>query len=67
MKSVRIRKLSGPGWIRTENSVSLRIQFECGKIRIRKTSDTDTFHAVVTNQSNAVQAFLFIIIIVMVT
>ena len=27
--------------------VSLRIKPECGKIRIRKTTNTDTFHAVV--------------------
>ena len=30
----------------TEYSVSLRIQPECGKIRTRKTQNTDTFHAV---------------------
>ena len=28
------------------NSVSLRIQSECGKIRTRITPDTDTFYAV---------------------
>ena len=32
-------------WI--EYSVSLRIQSECGKIRTKKTLNTDTFHAVV--------------------
>ena len=29
-----------------EHSVSLRIQSECGKLRTRKTLNTDTFHAV---------------------
>ena len=32
--------------IRTEYGVSLRIQSECGKIRTRKTPNTDTFHVV---------------------
>ena len=35
--------------LRTEiYRVKLRIQSECGKIRIRKTANTDTFHAVPT-------------------
>ena len=32
--------------------VSLRIQSECGKIRTRKTPNTDTFHAVI-NETNS--------------
>ena len=52
VKSVRIRSFSGsyfPSFgLNTERySVSLRIQSECGKIRTRKTSNTDTFHAVI--------------------
>ena len=51
MKSVRIRGFSGPYFpifrLSTERySVSLCIQSECGKIRIRKTLNTDIFHAV---------------------
>ena len=51
VKSVRIRSFSGPYFpafgLNTEiYSVSLRIQFECGKIRTRKTPNTDTFYAV---------------------
>ena len=38
VKSVRIRSYSGP-------YLSLRIQSECGKIRTRITSNTDTFRA----------------------
>ena len=37
MKSVRIR---------SSYSVSLRIQSECGKMRTRKTPNTDAFHVV---------------------
>ena len=49
-KSVRIRSFSGPCFpafeLNTERySVSLRIQSECGKIRTRKTPNTDTLHA----------------------
>ena len=51
MKSVRIRRFSGPyflafGLNTKKYRVSLRIQSECGKIRTRKTTNTDTFHAV---------------------
>ena len=51
MKSVRFRSFSGPYFsafeLNTERySVSLRIQSECGKIRTKKTPNTDTFHAV---------------------
>ena len=51
VKSVRIRRLSDPyfpafGLNMERYSVSLRIQFECGKIRTRKTPNMDTFHAV---------------------
>ena len=34
-------------WIRTRYSVFLRIQSECGKMRTRKTPNTDTFNSVV--------------------
>ena len=34
--------------------VSLRILSECGKIRIRKTTNTDTFHAVLPSTSNII-------------
>ena len=51
MKSVRIRSLSGPLFpafgLNTERySGSLLILSECGKIRTRKTPNTDNFHAV---------------------
>ena len=50
-KSVRIRSSSGPYFpafeLNTERyEESLRIQSECGKIRARKTPNTDTFHVV---------------------
>ena len=45
IKSIRIRSFSGPYFtafgLNTES-----IQSECGKIRIRKTPNTDTFYAV---------------------
>ena len=51
VKSVRIRSFSGPYFpsfgLNTERyGASLRIQFECGEIRTRITSNTDTFYAV---------------------
>ena len=51
MKSVRIRNFSGPyfpafGLNTDRYGISFRIQSECGKIRTRKTPNTDTFHAV---------------------
>ena len=51
MKSVRIRSLSGPYFtafkVNMERyGVSIRIQFECGKVRASKTPNTDTFNAV---------------------
>ena len=51
VKSVRIRSFSGlyfPAFaLNTEKySVCLRIQSDCGKIRIRKTPNMDTFHTV---------------------
>ena len=51
MKSARIRSFSGPYFpvfgLNTERySVSLHIQFECGKIWSRKTPNTDTFYTV---------------------
>ena len=56
MKSVRIRSFSGlffPAFgLNTEiYFVFLRIQPECGKIRTKKTPNTDNFHAVVINLS----------------
>ena len=50
MKSVNIWSSSGPYFsaygLNTERyRVSVRIQCECGKIRTRKTPNTDTFHA----------------------
>ena len=39
-----VRVFPHSGWIR---NVSLRIQSECGKVRTRKTSNTDTFHLVI--------------------
>ena len=49
VKSVRIRSFTGsyfPAFELNEDkySVSLHIQFECGKIRTRKTPNTNTFH-----------------------
>ena len=51
VKRVHIWSFSGPYFptfgVNTERyGVSLRIQSECGKIRTRKTSNTDTFHTV---------------------
>ena len=50
VKSVRVRSFSGPHFaafgLNTEkHSVSLSIQSECGKMRTRKTPNTDTFCA----------------------
>ena len=52
VKSVRVRSFFGhylPTFgLNTERyRVSLRIQSECGKIRTRKTPNTDTFYAVI--------------------
>ena len=52
VKSVRVRSFSGPYFptfgLNTEKyGVPLRIQSECGKIWTRKTSNMDTFHAVI--------------------
>ena len=51
VKSVRIRSYSGPYFpasgLNTERfGVSLRIRSECGKIRTRRTPNTDNFYAV---------------------
>ena len=56
VESVRIRSFSGPYFpalgLNTERyGVSLRIQSEYRKIRIRKTPNMDTFYAVITIQS----------------
>ena len=52
VKSVRIRSFSGPYFpkfgLNTERyGVSQRIQPECGKIRTRKSPNTNTFYAVI--------------------
>ena len=64
VKSVDIRSYSCPyfptfGLNRESCSVSLRIQSQCGKIRIRITPNTDTFYAVYT--FILTKAFLIII------
>ena len=51
VKSVRIKSYSGPHFLAfglntKRYTVSLRIQFQCGKIRTRITPNTDTFYAV---------------------
>ena len=53
VKCVHTRSYSAPYFpafkLNTERyEVSLRIQFECGKIRTRSTPNTDTFHVVLT-------------------
>ena len=49
VKSVRVRNFSGPYFL------GLRIQSQCGKILIRKTANTDTFHAVdITKTYNSI-------------
>ena len=62
LKSVRIRSYSGPYFpafaLNTERySLSLRIQFECGNIRTRITSSTDTFHLVIDDDSLKIADF----------
>ena len=54
VKSVRIRSFSGPYFpafgLKTEiYELNLHIQSKCGKIRTRKTPNTDTFYAVVVH------------------
>ena len=54
VKSVRICRIPGPYIpafrLNTEGyGVSLLIQLKCGKIRTRKTPNTDTFHAVTSS------------------
>ena len=53
LRSVRFRSYSGPYFLafglNTERyGVSLRIHSECGKLRTRTTSNTDTFHALLS-------------------
>ena len=69
MKSVRIGSFSRLYFfalgLKTERySVSFRIQSECGKIRTRKTPNTDTFHIVITvilfYSNNIIKIFLSI-------
>ena len=55
VKSVHIRSYSGPhfpafGLNAERYFVSLRIQFECGKVRTRITPNTNTFYAVPCNE-----------------
>ena len=69
VKSVRIRSFSGPyflalGLNTRRYGVSPRIQYECGKIRTRKTPNEDNFYAVVSNKKSGpftlfCQAFVF--------
>ena len=59
MKRVRIRSLSGPYFPAIGlNTDTLRIQFECDKIRNRKTPNTDTFYAV---KSSKYSKFLILV------
>ena len=48
VKNVRIRSFSAPYFATFGRNVSLLVQSECGKIRTRKTPNTDTFHAVIS-------------------
>ena len=62
VKSVCIRSSSGPYFpafgMNTERyGVSFHIQSECGKIRTRKTPNTDTFDAVSVSYIQFVQYF----------
>ena len=55
VKGVRIRSFPGPyfspfGLYTQRYGVLLGIQSECGKMRIRKTLDKDTFHAVMVTR-----------------
>ena len=55
MKNVRIRSFYGPHFpafeLNTERyGVSLRIQSKCGKIRTRKTPNTNIFHEVLVKE-----------------
>ena len=58
MKSVRIRNYSGPhfpifGLNKERYFVSHRIQSECGKIRTRKSPNTDTCYALCIIKENS--------------
>ena len=56
VKSVRIRSFSGPyfpAFGQNTDRYARRIQSECGKIRTRKTSNMDTFHAVSADSCSA--------------
>ena len=55
LKSIRYRSFCGPYFhvvrLKSERyGVPLRAQSECGKIRTRKTPNTDTFHAVYVSE-----------------
>ena len=58
MISVRIWNFSGPfflsfGLNKERYGVSLRIQFKCGKIWIRKAPNTNTFYVVFMDESQS--------------
>ena len=53
VKSVRIRCYSGPHF----PAFALNIQSECGKMRSRITSNTNTFHTVLLKRSEAAKIF----------
>ena len=64
LKSVRIRSFSDPffpasGLNKKRFGASLRIQAECGKIRTRKTPNTDIFHAVNLKVKRKRSSFFF--------
>ena len=48
VKNVRIGSFSAPYFPPFGRNVSLLVHSECGKIRTRKTPNTDTFHAVIS-------------------
>ena len=49
---ILVRIFPHSDWIRRDRySVSLRIQYECGKIRTRKTPNMDTFHIVLPSKN----------------
>ena len=65
VKSVRIRCYSGPYFpafgLNTERyGVSLRVQSECGKMRTRITSNTDTFYAMQRSERNIAMKYMYV-------
>ena len=62
-KSDRIRSFSSPYFLAFGQNtlrcgVSLHTQSECGKIRTRKTPNTDTYHAVLVERNTSKIRFL---------